>query len=58
MAGIGTAGSQPEPVHKIVIRAERWKLLWTGVANENNKRNGSMKNIPYPCSKTGSGRGY
>lgn len=26
-AGIGTAGSQPEAIHEVIIRTKRWKLV-------------------------------
>ncbi len=52
VAGVNTAGSQPEAVHEIIIRPKRGKFICRRTADKNNKGNRVWKNIIYPCGQT------
>ena len=46
--GLGIPGSQPETVHKVIIRAKRRQVLGGGTSNKDGQGNGVRKYIPNP----------
>lgn len=46
--GIDVSRSQPETVHEIMRRTERWKFFRTGAADEDGKGNGVWKDLSHP----------